>query len=95
MFHLKGKTRDGRRLLAIGIPKKYLKGLTNSGMVLTLDGVIGSKMAKADYVMLLQANSERELEQKLRPALAPIGATLDNATAMRAGVIQEPPEEPN
>jgi len=95
VFHLKGKTRDGRRLLAIGIPKKYLKGLTNAGMVLTLDGVLGAKMAEADYVMLLQANSERELEQKLRPALAPLGATIDKATAMAAGVIEEPPEEAN
>jgi hypothetical protein len=95
MFHLRGKTKDGRQLLAIGIPKKYLKGLTNAGMVLTLDAVIGAKMARADYVMLLQANSERELEQKLRPVLTELGGTVEDATAMRAGVIQEPPEEAN
>lgn len=88
MFHMDGRSADGKRVVFIGIGGSELGGIRNSGMALTLDGVRGPplELAGTDYLVIVRADSM----EALRGIATRAKITIEHMYGLTPGIIEKP-----
>ena len=82
MFLLKGRARgSGKLIVALGVGREQLEGLTGRGMVITLE----RWHVSADHFVILCTESEADLRDKLAKVMA-----VESVISVTPGVVEEP-----